>query len=353
MKHKLTFLFFFSAFLGFAQNERKDFSAAKSLYKEGLMEDCADILYRYHDKKVTDPETAFLLSRCYQHGYGKFDSDLKRSKNFYEKSKSAIWESSQREDTLAMHFRGLMYSDAFFEIKNIDSSYHWFLKAAEKGNTISMYNLGTDLIQKKDSLEGFKWLQKAAFLGNPKSASYLGDLYFYAKNSAAALEKYMEAAEKGDRNAMENLAKMMKGGTLSEEEFSEADGVFRNLVEKGSLSAAKYYITVHQPDLETDAYTHRSLISSYRLAAENGDVEAMYKLARTYNHFKEYSKALRWFDIAASYHHPDAKYFLYVYYNKGISTPVNLRFAIFYLNEAYESGSKLAKEVMDGKSSKF
>jgi TPR repeat protein len=196
-------------------------------------------------------------------------------------------------------------------------------------------------------------LQKAAFLGNPKSASYLGDLYFYAKNSSAALEKYLEAGDKGDKNALEKLAKMMKDGTLSEEEYAEADAVFRNLVEKGSLTAAKYYITVHQPDIETDAYTHRSLISSYRLAAENGDVEAMYKLARTYNYFKEYSKALRWFDIAASYHHPDAKYFLFIYYNKGISTPVNLRFAIFYLNEAYESGSKLAKEEMDGKSSKF
>ncbi len=351
MKHKLTFILFFFVVLVFAQNERKDFLAAKNLYQEGLMEDCADILYRYHDVKVTDPEAAFLISRCYQHGYGKFKSDLGRSKKIYEKSKSAIWINAQQEDTLAMHFRGLMYSDAFFEIKNIDSSYHWFLKAAEKGNTISMYSIGTDLIAKKDSLEGFKWLQKAAFLGNPKSASYLGDLYFYAKNSSAAFEKYMEAAEKGDRNAMDNLAKMMKSGTLSEEEFSDADGIFRDLVERGNLSAAKYYITVHQPDIETDAYSHRSLIPSYRLAAENGDVEAMYKLARSYNHFKEYSKAFRWFDIAASFHHPDSKYFLYVYYNKGISTPVNLRFAIFYLNEAYESGSKLAKEVLEGKTS--
>ena len=107
----------------------------------------------------------------------------------------------------------LMYGNGDGVVMNLEKSFEYCLKSAEKGNPEAMNNLGVAYhmgigIEKNDTL-AFKWYNKAANSGNSMAMSNVGHCYHngigVSQNAYVAIEWYKRSAKQGESAAIEYL----------------------------------------------------------------------------------------------------------------------------------------------------
>lgn len=200
-----------------------------------------------------------------------------------------------------------LYSDAI----------HWFKKAAEKDDSVSMYLLGKyycyEEIQSNSTLEkATEWLKKAAEKGIPESQYLLGECYLLGEGVEQSNEKsfelYKKSADQGYINAQfkmgfcyEKGIGVIKDVTKSNEWYIKANNqaFAEGICQLGKVILARernkefyHNKTLQQFFKEKDTLTflddYSSLGLSYMTeAAEMGNVEANYELGIYYLNNKE------------------------------------------------------------------
>lgn len=207
--------------------------------------------------------------------------------------------AADKGDARAQIAIGLMYEEGRHIRRNNDEALKWFKRAAESGDAEARYELGMKYQRDKEDQEAFKWLKLAADQGQVEAMYHLGRIYEYGKlgvehNVAEAMKWHARAAEQGHKRATDNLEELKKM-----EPLLHAAG-------KGDAEAqcklGEMYRWRNNPEA----------LKWLKLAADQGQVEAMYELGDIYGDGKcgverNEEEAVQWFTRAADQGHLFAK----------------------------------------------
>lgn len=181
-----------------------------------------------------------------------FDTGSRKVLQNFQKAAKWYLRAAEKEDVLAMHNLGVMYSagqgvpqsyaEAFkwhlkaAEKKDVESmgdiaemydagegvaqdpaeASRWYLQAAEHGSVTAMYNLGGRYLDgngvTKSRKMAMHWLRKGADLGDEKAMCRIGTIYCDLGKYKNAMYWYLKAAEKNQPNALFNIGTMYTSG---------------------------------------------------------------------------------------------------------------------------------------------
>ncbi len=248
--------------------------------------------------------------------------------------------SVEKGNINAMLQLGLLYYQGLGVTKSISESEKWFLKAANLGNANAMNIMGLALksgeFGKSSLKQAEEWFIKAANLGNDEAMYELGTMYEFGLaglDFKKAKEWYQKAADKGNAKAKETLA------TWND-----------NVVES---TAGNTYLTLgYAEELKGN---FKEAYNQYKLAADNGNVLAMYNMGVFHENGKGVVKdsyaASLYYDLAAKRGHDGALYALGNLYENGKAVDKNLETAKRYYTQSADKGNTLAKQALNRLSS--
>ena len=168
--------------------------------------------------------------------------------------------------------------------KNQIEAVEWYRKAAEQGYDLAQYNLAVFLENgigcAKDEEKALNWYKKAAEQGHAKAQYRLADKLYYGKgcqqNKEEALNWYKKAAAKGNADAQKILDILPVNTSKAVQNESSSDKII-----------------------------------NLRKAADQGDVDAQYKLAQCLEYGRgcdeDAEEALKWYRKAAKQGYEAAK----------------------------------------------
>lgn len=203
---------------------------------------------------------------------------------------------------------------------------------------------GRDLVQKHLYRKALVPFQKAYRLGSLEATYEIGRLYMLGHNHdyAQAYSWLQLGANGGDRKAQYYLSKFYEFGLLGEYDMSQAYKWLKCAAEQNESRALLRLSLWYR----IGCYVHRDLSRGWELlqkAAELGEVEAYVQIAREYETGstvvdRDLFQAIKYYELAASAHHPEALYRLAVLYCEGEAVPQDLDRAIRYLEESSRLG---------------
>lgn len=172
-----------------------------------------------------------------------------------------------------------------------------------------------------------------------------------AKAKAAhRLENYPEAfkwfgiaAEKGNPDAMYNLAYMYEYGEGMDQDYPTAMSWYRKAIAKGNIPSMIALGIIYQ---NTDMYQEAE--NSYRLAAEKGSAEGMELLGNLFFLHEKYVQALDCYKKAAAKGKRDSMYQIGEMYEQGFGIKADAAEAKRWFQQAAVKGHELAKEKLEG-----
>ena len=217
---------------------------------------------------------------------------------------------------------------------NNKNAFSFWLKAANQGNAIAQFNLGT-LYENgegvsQDYSKAFEWYQKAANQGNVDAQFNLGSMYYngngVGQNYKKALEWWQKAANHGDSDAQYWLGIMYENGEGVAQDFDKSFVLFQKAANLGHTDAqyalGKIYL---EGDGERQYYDEA--LEWFKKAANLDNDKALFSLGWMYFYGKgvnlDYSKALDYFQKSANKGNADAQNHLGAMYIKGIGVPQN------------------------------
>lgn len=206
----------------------------------------------------------------------------------------------------------------YYAKNDLKGAFKWYLKAAEKGHVVSMFNVGNILINESrylNKLEGLNWLLKAAEEGDidamhlagvilkelsdvpayKEKVFYLfkvaaendhleamialGDMFlngFYNNNINLdeAAKWFLKAAQTGDPEKMYIYGIMLKNGTLGISNSVEGNAWVRKAADEGYIAAMN-----HCGGEELESLNRVESYKWFLKAATKGDWTSMYNLA--------------------------------------------------------------------------
>ena len=134
------------------------------------------------------------------------------------------------------------------------------------------------------------------------SAQHPGQAELAKAKAAHRLENYPEAlkwftlaAEKGNADAMYNLAYMYEYGEGMDQDYPKAMSWYRKSIAKGNIPSMIALGIIYQ---NTDLYLEAE--NSFRLAAEKGSADGMELLGNMFFLQEKYVHALDWYKKAAA-----------------------------------------------------
>lgn len=239
-----------------------------------------------------------------------------------------------------------------------------YKKAAGKGNTTAMINLGFMYEKGKglpqDYTEALQWFTKAANAGNSEAMCKIGEYYEEGKgvneNIELAIEWYKKAADLKNPDAYFNIAYLYYVGEkvpLNEEKafywFKKAAELDEPIAE---YAVGEMYLNGNGVEKNIT-----QAIYWIRKSAENGYSVAMHDLAWIYGTGTgvdvDYNIAFEWFSKGAESGHSVSLYKLGMMYEAGLGTNKNEIMAFEKINKAADKNylpaiTQLAKMHLDG-----
>ena len=208
------------------------------------------------------------------------------------------------------------------------------MKQTTKWLAAALIALGLNQAAWADDVSDFRETLQAAERGNAAAQNNLGSMYYKGRgvrqDYAEAVKWFRQAAERGDAQAQFNLGIMYDIGRGVSRDDAEAFKWYRQAAERGVADAQfnlgnMYYEGrgVRQDDAEAFKW--------YRQAAAQGDVQAQFNLGRMYENGRgvrqDDAEAVRWYRQAAAQGDAKAQYNLGVMYANGQGVRQNYKIA--------------------------
>lgn len=206
--------------------------------------------------------------------------------------------------------------------------------------------------------------------GNAEAQTMIGYLYGTGKgvpqNDDAALRWNTSAAEQGYALAQLNLGIMYENVRAGSGGVGLAQRWYRLAAEQGNAEAQFRVGSFSKTLAEIAGTTNRipgseriepdkeyaTALRWYRLAAEQGHIEAQYNLAMMYAEARgipqNNTEAVNWFRLAARQGYADAQYRLGLAYDSGQGIPENNVRSYVWLSVSAAQGNEYAREIRDG-----
>ena len=216
---------------------------------------------------------------------------------------------------------------------------------ANRGNAEAQYQLGYMYSQGyKGSMDYYKaveWWSKAAERGHIKAQVKLGDCYEeglggLSSNINNALKWWNLAAAQGDSKAKEKILKVQISTEKHKEKVdNEYDDLFSN--NRDELS-----------NISSDNKVE--LVKAWKIAAEQGDANAQYKLGLCYKQGfgvnQNASESVKWWKLAVEQNNSDAMYKLALCYKYGKGIYQSENESIKLLERSALLGNRDAKRAL-------
>lgn len=227
------------------------------------------------------------LGNCYYYGYGVD----------YDCTKAVSWYLKAAKQGLAKAQCSLGKVECFNDELDKDykqRDYYWFRLAADQGDAEGQWRLSQCCIY--GSKEEIYWCKKAAEQGYTAAVEYLKEKDEEWKIKQREKDELLKAASQGDVHAMAELGERYEEGDGVQQDIAQAIRWYRLAAEHGDEDASE-----RAEELEESI----DQIMVWKHAAEQGNAEAMYHLADSYDwgwHIKcDLEKAAYWYTLAAEH----------------------------------------------------
>ncbi len=242
-----------------------------------------------------------------------------------------------------------LFSEKWIESQN------WYF--SDSGLPASSFSSDSDSSSEEDgdpAVSTLLSLQYAAEQGDADAQNNLAKMYYKGvgvqKNLQNALDWFLKAAEQGLAEAQYNFASMHANGQGTPKDLGKAHSWFLKSAEQG--------YTVAQYSLAVMSYNGQGVPKDLQIAhdwflkaAEQGDAEAQNYLARMYYDgegvSKDLQKAYHWYSKAAAQGNSDSQAVLAAMYCWGEGVPKDFVQAYKWLNISSMTGDPLAVKARD------
>ena len=260
------------------------------------------------------------------------------------KDVSDTLKAAEKGDVEAMCELGECFEDGKGVKENKAEAFRWYLMAANKDYADAQYRIGFCYGQgngvRKNAYEEAKWYKKAAEKGHAGAMDQLALCYSFGtgvRRDKAEAEKWsklaeetrnkrwldidIQAAEKGNTDAMYRLGEKYQNGNGVKEDKAEAFKWFKKAAENGKENA---FLPVGWKYANGDGVEENKAeaVKWYKKSAENGNTTAMNNLAWMYHDGDgvktDKAEAFKWFKKAAENGNKDAMKWLGDCYEKGV-----------------------------------
>ncbi|SDZ96999.1 TPR repeat [Oribacterium sp. KHPX15] len=268
----------------------------------------------------------------------------------YTKAKELFEKAAEDGNTDSMYWLGLMYHDGEGVSQDYAKAKEWYEKAAEGGYVGAMNNLG-DMYRNgegvsQDYVKAKEWYEKAAEGGSTSGMFNLGDMYHdgegVSQDYAKAKEWFEKAAEGGYAGAMNNLGVMYQNGEGVSQDYAKAKEWYEKSAESGTADSM-YNLGVLYALGEGVSQDYTKAKEWFEKAAEGGYAGAMFRLGGMYAFGEgvdqDYLKAKEWYEKAAEGGNTYAMNNLGVMYENGDGVSQDYAKAKEWYEKAVEGGS--------------
>lgn len=158
----------------------------------------------------------------------------------YDLSFPYILKSAELDFAPAIGYLGWMYETGNGLTKDLQKAFTYYSKAANRGNTLSQFNLGLIYYFGKGGFSedrdlAFKFFKLSSEGGYPKAFHYIGCLYFDEKKYSEAVKFFEKGASLGDESSAMFMAECYKTGKGVEMNLEKAFELYKFSAEKGEL----------------------------------------------------------------------------------------------------------------------
>ncbi len=235
-------------------------------------------------------------------------------------------------------------------VGNYAASFPRFRRAAEAGNPEAMGFLGLAYLRGEGTARNPEltahWLSLAAKARDARGMNAYGQAYedgFGVGQSYRWARHWYEVAarEKGDVEAMRNLARLHRQGLGTPPSDSLALGWYLKAVDAGSVEAIVDIGLMYAEGVQGRRDVGQAL-GWFQRAADAGSPRAMHAIGRLHEDAKDYGQAVVWYRKAAAAGSVDAMNNLGVLFQNGWGVAADRTEAARWYRKAVEAGSPVA-----------
>ena len=249
-----------------------------------------------------------------------------------------LQKAAQQNDRKSQSTLAMLYCDGFEDIvkQNLKEARRWFRKAAEQGDAVAQYYLGEMYFDGNGVTENlkaaFRWYKLASETGYFRAVQKVAHCYINGigtpKNESGGYKMLASLAFHGDAEAGTLLRSAAVSGNPAAEYGMFAYHYHHQDLETGYRWLEKSADHGHAEALYTQATRYAAdgdseqKLHYYRLAAEEGNVEAQYDLGLALEDVFDKKaptneEAFKWMKAAADQGHARANYCLGNFYRSG------------------------------------
>lgn len=265
-----------------------------------------------------------------------------------ELEQSVIWlrEAAKEGIDIAQYALGKELLEGTLLDKNESEGVEYLKLSSEQGNDYAMYTLGRYLVEKEDA-EGLEYLKMSAEAGNQQGQYFLGNLYIEGKFVEKDVNKGEEllklAIEQGNDQAMYKLGKHY----LQDVEGKKKEGQY--YLEMAAAAGNQYgqcylgSLYCSGDILKKNTARGEMLL---KLAADQGNDSAMYKLGKHYLEINNISSGLSYLQKAVENENQYAQCYLGILYYTGKYVRQDISVAKDLLNKSAAQGNEFAEQIL-------
>lgn len=274
--------------LALAHGNQVALNRIKALIDNPIGKNYLSMLFE-REGETLNPLVQFFIARCYLHGFC-IEPNLERAIGWFK-------ESVKGKNAFAAHALGQLYEVGHGVDQDIDMAIDLYKIAAENGFAKGYLSIGaiyhkranesSPLLQKDHKRTAFEFYEKASELGDLIAFNEMGILHiqgyeFDFPNYYEAFECFLKAADKGNPDAILNLANCYVSGVGVNHDLIKAENYFSALLTQESEISNKAAYGLGVIYLKSVNKKTRKVGRKYlQKAAEGGMEEAKTLLEKT------------------------------------------------------------------------
>lgn len=276
----------------------------------------------------------------------------------YAAAYSYFTKAAAKNNAEALLRVGLMHYAGNYVAENNNKAWDYFQKAVAMNEPGAMFYTGIMYMQgysvTKDSVKAQEWLTKAYEIAMKNAANGNGRSLFLAAQAlmymtTGEVEKYIDlyqqAADKGYRNALSDLANIYSNGSKVTANPAKALSLYKKSAMMGCVDDMRVVGAFYYNGKGVD----KDLAKAgewYQLAVEHGDNSAAYSLGLMYANAtgveRDYAKAIAYYTLSTERGNRNACNNLGVLYANGNGVTKDFSKALRYYEKAGDQGNYIA-----------
>ena len=300
----------------------------------GVTQDFEKAIYWYELAiKNENINASYNLALLYENGFGVPEDNIQTF--------ILCLNAAEQGYAIAQEKIAKMYYFGDGTFKNKEKAFEWYKKAAQNGVITAQRSLGylydNGIGVQTNYIEAFKWYYTAATQNQYNAQFNLGVLYQYGrgtpKNITNAFKFFLESADKGYNSAKQKIGWSENTNNLIE--LNILTNLYYLFAEQGN-TAAQYGLGLIYNYGTILPKNKEKALNWYLKAAENGETDSFYRIARIYQTKKD-KKAFEWFAKSSESGDYYADYKLGYIYFEGDNIPKDLNKALKHFQKVIQS----------------